>query len=59
MMLFPEGFASAYRDVIIHVEPALYMRIDPSRLTEVRPAVEEIAGRYRLDVMEPPSVATR
>ena len=57
MILFPEGFARAHRDVITHVEPALYLRIDPSRLTEVRPAVEEIAGRHRLDVMDPPSAA--
>ena len=41
-IIFPEGFARVHRDAIAHVEPIVYLRIDPSRLIEVRPAVEDI-----------------
>ena len=54
MVTFPEGFARAHRDVIAHVEPFVYLRIDPSRLTDVRPDVEKIAASYRLDVATAP-----
>ena len=51
---FPEGFARVHRDAIAHVEPIVYLRIDPSRLIEVRPVVEDIIGAVR-----PPSLAHR
>jgi ABC-type lipoprotein release transport system permease subunit len=55
-MMFPEGFARAHADDITHLEPFAQIRVDPSRLDEVRERIEATLIGTRIRVADAPAL---